>query len=212
MESVVDLLERNEEIIMHMLGTVDKSKTEVITAQKKVIKLQEELSVKKNEEMKTLQSNVTSTVQNTVQHEIRSYSETVKKAPAKATLCEENLKTVVRNAIEEEDGSRNLIIYGFEEKSGEQLSDKVSSLFDLEKLWEKPWVEVCRIGKRSIEKSVRAVKDLFPNSTSPKLILSKSKNLKQCEQFKSAVRLPRQDTRGGDNVQRISYGAEKEKR
>ena len=48
LEDVVDLLERNEAVIMHMLGIVDKSKTEVITAQQKVVKLQEELLTRKD--------------------------------------------------------------------------------------------------------------------------------------------------------------------
>ena len=63
---VVKLLERNEAIMMHLLGIVDKSKTDLIAAQQKVVKLQEELLVRKNEVLKTLQTTVTSTVQNTV--------------------------------------------------------------------------------------------------------------------------------------------------
>ena len=113
-----------------MLGIVDKSKTELIAAQQKVVKLQEELLVRKNDEMKTMQSNVTATVQSTVQHEIRSYSEAEMSTPAKSTLCEENLKIVVRNAIEDEDRSRNLIIQGMKEESSEHLSDKVSCLYE----------------------------------------------------------------------------------
>ena len=45
LEDVVDLLERSESVIMHMLGIVDKSKTEVIIAEQKVEKLPEELLV-----------------------------------------------------------------------------------------------------------------------------------------------------------------------
>ena len=188
LERVVKLLERNEAIMMHLLGIVDKSKTDLIAAQQKVVKLQEELLVRKNEVLKTLQTTVTSTVQNTVQHEIRSYSEAVMSAPAKTTLCEDNLKTVVRNAIEDEDRSRNLIIHGMKEESGEQLSEKVSCL--LEKLGEKPRVEVCRIGKGSTGTSIRPVKVVFSNSTSPKIILSKSKNLKVCDKYKEVYICP----------------------
>ena len=115
--------------------------------------------VRKNEELKTLQSTVTSTVQNTMQHEIRSYSEAVMSALAKTTLCEDNLKSVVRNAIEDEDRSRNLMIHGMKEESGEQLSEKVLCL--LEKLGEKPRVETCRIGKGSTGTSIRSVKVVF---------------------------------------------------
>ena len=65
-----------------MLSIVDKTKSELIVAQKKVVILQEELLEKKNVELQSLKSNVESTVQSTVKDEIRtSFSEVLKSAP-----------------------------------------------------------------------------------------------------------------------------------
>jgi hypothetical protein len=130
LEDVVDLLERSESVNMHMLGIVDKSRTEVITAQQKVEKLQE---------LRFLQSNFTSTVQNTVQKVIRTYGEAVKSATTKSSICEESIKTIVHDVIEKEDWSKNLIIHGLKEDTSDHLSDRVSCLF--EELGEKPKVK-----------------------------------------------------------------------
>ena len=75
MSNADDLVEQHETVIQHLLSIVEKSKSELIVAQQKVVNLQEELLEKKNEELQSLKSNVTSTVQSTVKQEIRSFSE-----------------------------------------------------------------------------------------------------------------------------------------
>ena len=70
-----DLVEQYDKVIQHLLSVVDRSKSELIVAQQKVVNLQEELLEKTSEELQSLKSNVTSTVQSTVQQEIRSFSE-----------------------------------------------------------------------------------------------------------------------------------------
>ena len=172
-----------------MLSVVDRSKSELIVAQQKVVNLQEELLEKKNEELQCLKSNVTSTVQSIVKQEIRSFSEVLKSVPEKSALCEERLKTVVRSAISEDDRSRNLIIYGLKEEIDEQLSEKVSSLF--EKLGGiKPRVDACRIGKKKDGKVIRPVKALFSNSSTANVILTRAKNLKQSDQYSNVYISP----------------------
>ena len=79
---------------------------------------------KKNEELKSLRSNVTETVQSTVKEEIRSFSEVLKTVPEKASICEDKLRTVVKSAIEEEDRSKNVIVYGLKEEEHEKLPKK----------------------------------------------------------------------------------------
>lgn len=182
-----DLVEKYDTVVKHLLSIVDKSKSELIVVQQKVVNLQEELLEKKNEELQNLKSDVTSTVQSTVKQEIRSFSEVLKSAPSKSALCEEKLKTVVRSAISDDDRSRNLIIHGLREESDEQLSEKVSCLF--EKLGGiKPRLEVCRIGKKSTEKTMtmRPVKAVFSNTSTARVILARAKNLKKTDQY-SAV-------------------------
>ena len=188
LETGVDLLNNHEIVVRHLLGIVDQSKTELIAAQQKVVKLQEDLLEKKNEQLVSLQSDIKTTVQDTVETEIRSYSSVVTSAPPSSPLCENNLKTAVRTAIEEEDRSKNLVIYGLKEDTGEHLSEKVSSIF--EALGEKPRVEVCRIGRETTEQVTRPVKVVFSNSTCSRQILSKSKNLRQVVPFKSVYVCP----------------------
>ena len=189
LENADDLFERYELIIKDLLNIVDKSKSALIMSQQKVVNLQEELLEKKKEELCILQSNVSTTVENSVKQEIRSFSEVLKSAPNKAALSEDRLKTVVRSAIDDDDRSRNLIIYGMEEEHDDHLSEKASSMF--EKLGGfKPYVEVCRIGKKTAGKSARPVKVVFSNTSTAKVILSRAKNLRQFDLYKSVYISP----------------------
>ena len=54
------------------------------------------------------------------------------------------MKTVIKEAAVEEDRCKSLIIFGLEEEKGEQLSHKVSNLF--EHLGERPRQESERLG------------------------------------------------------------------
>jgi hypothetical protein len=76
--------------------------------------------------------------------EIRTYNEVIKSTPTDSNFCE-YLKTIVREVIEKEDRSKNVIIQVLKEETGEQFSEKVVYIF--EELGEKPKVEVCRIGR-----------------------------------------------------------------
>ena len=123
-----------------------------------------------------------------MQTEIRSYSDAVKTVSASTAVNEGNLKNAVRDAIEEEDRTRNLVIYGLDEEAGELLSDKVSQIF--EELHEKPHIETCRIGRLTAEKSVRPVKVMLSSYVAVRQILSKAKNLRKVDRFKSVYVCP----------------------
>ena len=82
-----------------------------------VIKLQGELLESKSEQLKSVQTAVQTTVKDTVQAEIRSYSDVVKKTDS-AAFTPETLKKVFKNVVEEEDRSRNLMVFGLEEEAG----------------------------------------------------------------------------------------------
>ena len=182
MESVTDLLDRNDSVIQHLLRVLYLSKMELISSQQNVITLQKELLSSKNEQLQSIQS----TVQNTVQSEIRSYSAVVtSNAPTTPTaLSESNVKSAVRDVIEREDREMNLIIHGLEEKTEVNLPEQVTAVF--ESLGEKPRVEACRIGKKNdVGQSVRPVKVVFSNSTLAWQVLSKAKNLKQSKRFQA---------------------------
>ena len=184
-----DLVDEYETVFQHLLSIVDKTKSELIVAQKKVVNLQEELLEKKNEELQSLKSNVESAVQSTVKDEIRSFSEVLKSAPKNTDLSEEKVKTAVRDVICEDDRRRNLIFHGLKEENNEKLSDKVSDI--LEELGGiKPHVEVCRIGKLNSGEASRPVKAVFSNRSTAQVFLTKAKFLRQSERYKTVYISP----------------------
>ena len=184
-----DLVDEYETVFKHLLSIVDKTKSELIVAQKKVVNLQEELLEKKNVELQSLKSNVESTVQSTVKDEIRSFSEVLKSAPKNTDLSEEKVKIAVRDVISEDDRRRNLIFHGLKEEDDEKLSDKVSGI--LEELGGiKPHVEVCRIGKLSGGEASRPVKAVFSNRSTAQVFLTKAKYLRQSERYKTVYISP----------------------
>ena len=66
------------------------------------------------------------------------------------------LHSVVRKVVEEEDRSRNIMVFGLAEEEDEILSDKVSDV--LQTIGEKPRVEACRVGKKYADGAARPVK------------------------------------------------------
>ena len=176
-----DTLETFKEIIELM-------KTEALVDKGKVISAQEKLLECQKEQLDSLKSAVESTVQTSVQQEIKLYSEAVTKS-SKSVVTQESLKKVVKCAIEEDDRSKNLIIFGLAEDDGEQLDNKVHEVFS--ELAEKPKVASCRIGaKKSGNTTCRPVKVTLATSTTAHQILVKAKNLKQSQNFKSVYICP----------------------
>ena len=97
----------------------------------------------------------------TVQKEIKYYSEAVAKTSRGAGTIQfqDSLKKVVKNAIEEDDRSKNLIVFGLDESEDERIDSKVSAL--LLEIGEKPRVSASRIGvKRTQTESNHVPGDL----------------------------------------------------
>ena len=92
-------------------------------------------------------------------------------------LTVKSVKTAIKEAAVEEDRSKRLIIFGLEEEKGEQLSDKVSNLF--EHLGERPRQESERLGWKFEVGKNRPVKVKLPTSDHVHRILRQAKNLKQ---------------------------------
>ena len=102
----------------------------------------------------------------------------------------DSLKKVVMTAIEEEDRSKNLMVFGLAEEEGEQIEEKINGLFA--ELGEKPRVTVNRIGRKSPGASpvCRPVKVTLASSTAARQILTKARNLKQVDRLKSVYVCP----------------------
>ena len=161
----------------------------VIENQEKVIVLQEQLLGFKEDHLETLQTSVReemASVQTTVKSELQSWSEIAKRNTASvqpaATFTPAKLKDAVRSAVEEEDRSRNFVIFNKHEEVDENTDEAVAGV--LEDMNERPRVIECRrIGKIQHGKT-RPIKVKLASSDSVSHILRKAKVLKTSERSK----------------------------
>ena len=164
---------------------------EIISSQRSVIKLQAELLQCKEDQLKSLKTTVQTTVHETVQEEIRSYSAAVKKIPS-PVMSNGNLKKAVKDAIVDDDRSKNIIVFGLDEEDGECLQERITDV--LQELGEKPRADATRFGRMDKDREgkfmPRPVKVTVANSTSARQILLKSKNLRMVQRFKSVYLSP----------------------
>ena len=197
------IINRQNKFIGNLRGQAQILKTETINCQASVIKLQEELLASKDEQLGALQtsvksaveSTVNSAVQDSVKTEFKSYSEAAQanlqtpNTSASSALNEAALINVVKNVVEEEDRSRNLMVFGLPEDDGEdkQLDSRVSAVF--EKIGVKPRIESSRLGVKS-SKSPRPIKVELSSSTVARQILLKAKNLRLSQEHKSIFVVP----------------------
>ena len=172
-----------------MKEMIELLKTEALSDKEKVITIQDKLLQCKDEQLTSLKSTVKAavetTVQSTVQKEIKSYSAAVSQKNYGPVLTPDSLQKVVIKAIEEEDRSKNLMVFGLSEEEGEQIEEKISEIFA--ELDEKPRATACRIGQKSpgTTPTCRPVKVRLTNSTTARQILSKAMRLKQMERRKA---------------------------
>jgi hypothetical protein len=184
---------------MTLLGAsqyIDELQREEADSQKKMIELQGELLNCKDAQISGMQQAVQSEIRNlksevtdTVKSGIVSYSEAVKKSSScSAAVPPENLQKMLKKVVEDEDRSKNLMIFGLDECADDKLNESVVEV--LETLEEKPKVEtVCRIGAVKVGYR-RPVKIVFRNSEIVHQILLKSKKLKNIANFRSVFLAP----------------------
>ena len=171
---------KQNELMQELQRDVAATKTELVSAQRRIIQLQEELLASKDVQLKSLQTTVKTSVEDTVKAEFVSYSAMVQKQPAQ-TLQRDVVKTLVKTVVEEEDRSRSVMVFGLEDAAAEDLRKKVGDVF-LE-IGEQPRVEVSRLGKVAAGGKIRPVKVCLSSSHAVDQILSKARQLKQSEKF-----------------------------
>ena len=162
---------------------VENMKTDVIESQKEVIKLQKQLLEVQSENLDTVKKTVGSVIEETVEKEIKLYSQAVSKTTASATpaITKEDLKTVLKTVVSEEDRSKNFIIFGLREAEQEDVSSAMNEV--LQEIDEKPKFEAARVGKRKSDQC-RPIKVTVSNSNVVHQILIKAKTLRNSDQFK----------------------------
>jgi hypothetical protein len=162
---------------------------QVIEKQDLVIVLQERLLGSGEDQLATLQTSVReemASVQTTVKSELQSWSEIAKRntvsAQPAATFTPAKLKDAVRSAVEEDDRSRNLVIFNKHEEIDENIEQAVAEVF--EDMNERPRVIECRrLGKFQHGKA-RPIKVKLTSSDAVSHILRRAKVLKTRERSK----------------------------
>ena len=113
----VDLVCRQSSQMFLLKEIIECFKTEVLADKEKVIGLQGQLLVQKDEQLPLLKTSVEETVQTTVESGIQSNSAAVQQNSASGTVCNSNiLKKVMESVAAEEDRSKNLIVFGLKEE------------------------------------------------------------------------------------------------
>ncbi len=113
---------------------------------------------------------------------MKSWNDVVKQN-CNNTLSSKKLKEAVKSAVDEDDRSKNFMIYGAAEEEDENPDGVVSDL--LEYLEEKPRVAECyRVGATETDK-IRPMKVKLTSPDAVKLILRKTKYLKRDVRYKS---------------------------
>lgn len=186
METLVDILDNYCSPLLFsatkLQDEIDQLKDEKIADQNTVIKLQGQLLEKKSEDMTSVQA--------TVQSELKTWSSVVKNSCSKA-LAPKKMKAALKRASEEEDRSQNLVIYGLPEKSEEILEKRVLEV--LENIDEKPRiVSCCRMG-RTVSNggpAVKPIKFTLSGSDHVRRVLSKARKLREVEGYESVYISP----------------------
>ena len=184
---VLSTVEKQHEMVRDLRAANELLKTELLESQSTVMKIQSEQWKCNREQFQSLQTTVKSTVQKTMQSEMKSYSSALTENSPPAIFSPETLKKVVQAVVEEEDRSKNLMLFGLEEELNETLSNKVSEVFV--SVGEKPSFLALRVGKRSASKT-RPVKVTLTGNGPVNQILMKARRLRTVEAYKSVFLSP----------------------
>ena len=164
---------------------MEQLKSELIAAQRSVVKLQQQILEAQAKQLDTM-SNVVDTA---VDKGIRTYSQALSQSieESVSAFSEDKLKKAVQKAVTDDDRSKNVIVFGLAEEKSEDLDCKVTTLF--EEIEEKPSFEAARIGIVSANKS-RPVKVSFRNCETVHRLLIKAKKLKTSTNHKKVYIAP----------------------
>lgn len=158
---------------------IEKLQEEKIYDQKEVIDLQKELITKKDNEL--------SSVNKTVEKEMKSFSSVLQQSCTTA-LSPKNIATAVKKISKEEDRTKEVVIFGVIEEQSESPAAKVTEI--LEQLEEKPCILDCkRIGQRATG-TQRPIIFTVKSTDIVYQILRKAKRLKDIDGFKTVYISP----------------------
>ena len=175
------LVRFQHERMKQLKAELSSTKRQLIDNQKLVISLQEKVIDCKEQQLQAVQT----AVKTTVEEQFKSYSDTVQEnvmvcKPEVQSFTPEVLKSVVKSVVEEEDRSRNVMVFGIEEVENEELTERVQEVF--QEIGVRPKMEVSRMGKIR-KKNNRAVKVTLTSPSVVQQLLSQARRLCTSEKF-----------------------------
>ena len=176
------------EEVRNLRCEIQTCKAENTAQQNRIVDLQNQLIKKQEEQLNSVKSLVetemkihSAAVKSTVAANMKSYSEAVSETCSTA-LTSKKLHAAVQKASEKEARSRNVIIYGLEEKPNELLVKQVDEV--LCEIGEKPLIKnCCRVGHRK-NNSTRPVKFSLNSSAGVIQIMKKARKLRSKDGYK----------------------------
>ena len=180
------LVRFQHEKMKQLTAELSSTKSQLIENQKWVISLQEQVIDCKEQQLKAVQASVKTSVEDSVKQQFKSYSEAVQEnvmvcQPEGQSVTPEILRKVVQSVVQEEDRSRNVMVYGIIEEKKENLAQRIQDVF--QEIGLKPKMEVSRVGKADEQKTKRPVKVTLSCPSFVQQVLSQAKRLKDSERY-----------------------------
>ena len=173
------------EKLKQLKAELSSTKSQLIENQKWVISLQEQLINCKDKQLEGVETVVKSSVENNLKEQFKSYSEA---AAENVMVCKpegladpETLKKVVKSVVQEEDRSRNVVIFGLPEMKEENVEERVQEIF--EEIGLKPPLQASRVGKTCKENSKRPVIVSLSSASTVYQVLSQVRKLRHSAKF-----------------------------
>jgi len=191
------LVRFQHEKMKQLKAELSSTKSQLIENQKWVISLQEKVIDCKEQQLEAVQTALTAvktTVEDSVKEQFMSYSDALQEnvmvcQPQSPSLSPEVLKKVVQSVVQQEDRSRNLMVFGIPETEKENLTELVQDVF--QDIGIKPTLEtVSRLGKAGKENTKRPVKVTLSSPSVAHQILSQARRLRESENFSSVFVRP----------------------
>ena len=178
-ENLVGVLDFTQNALKSVSTKMEELQSELIVEQKSVIKLQKELISSSSDQIEAVQS--------TVKTEMRTFADIVKEG-SKNSVTKETIHRAVKSAVSQDQRNRNLVIFGLQETTGENLEMSVNQV--IKSCGSSVEVKSChRIGAVK-PGTKRAVKVTFGSRESATSVLVGAKGLKQVDNLKNVFISP----------------------
>ena len=178
--SLVGVLDLIQNVLPSAGTKMEELQSELIASQKSEINLQNELISSRSGQLEAVQS--------TVKNEIKTYSDIVKDGCQTSVVTEKIIRHAVKSAVSEDQRHRNLLIFGLEEKTGENVEQSVNHV--IRNCGGSSKVSSChRIG--AVKPGIhRAVKVSFASRDTAISVLAGAKRLKEYAHLKNVFISP----------------------